>query len=339
MRWTCLVLICALAFPLHAQEHPLTRIALGSCAHQTYPQPIWNAVLDWNPQLFLFLGDAVYADTRDMDSMRVCYNQMDQVPGYQRLKAACPILAIWDDHDYGENDGGATYPKRDEAQQIFLDFFQEPPASNRRHTPGIYDVQLYGPPDHRIQIILLDTRYFRSDWTEDKITKKRYRPNYNSNQTMLGEPQWTWLEGQLQQPAQIRIICSGVQIINDEHGYECWGNLPLERDRLFKLIRKTNASGVLFLSGDRHFSELSVMDGGVGYPLYDFTSSGLTHSAIDGIKFSNSHRVGTAYGDHSFGTLAIDWDTPDPALTVSAHDVNGNIQFTHQIKLSELQPE
>ncbi|MCZ6633035.1 MAG: alkaline phosphatase D family protein, partial [bacterium] len=256
---TCFILLFTV--PLCAQEQPLTRIAFGSCANQTYPQPIWNSVIDWNPQLFLFLGDAIYADTYDMDSMRVVYGQMNQISGYRRLKAACPILAIWDDHDYGENDGGASYTKRDEAQQIFLNFFDEPKNSKRRNTPGIYDVKTYGPPEQRIQIILLDVRYFRSTWTEDQITQKRYRAVYDPNLTMLGETQWAWLARQLQQPARIRLICSGIQIINDEHGYECWGNMPLERDRLFKLIQKTQASGVVFLTGDRHFSELSVIDG------------------------------------------------------------------------------
>ena len=101
--------------PLSAAE-PVTRIALGSCADQDKPQPIWEAIVAQQPQLFLFLGDNVYADTEDMAVMRATYAKLAAIPGYQKLKATCPVLAIWDDHDYGVNDGGAEFAKRAEAK-------------------------------------------------------------------------------------------------------------------------------------------------------------------------------------------------------------------------------
>jgi alkaline phosphatase D len=167
----------------------------------------------------------------------------------------------------------------------------------------------------------------------------RYRPVYDTEHTMLGESQWAWLEEQLQKPADVRLIASGIQIVNDEHGYECWGLFPIERDRLFKLIAKTNASGVLFLSGDRHFAELSAIDGGVGYPLYDFTSSGLTHVAIDGIKAPNNKRVGKPFGDFNFGTVTIDLNATEPFIVLQIHDVNGTIQLAHRMRLIDLKPD
>src|SRR5262245_16802130 len=99
-------------------QKPLTRIAFGSCAQQNRPQPIWEAVVTSNPDLFLFIGDTVYGDTKDMAVLRACYDKLAAMPGYQKLKKTCPILATWDDHDYGWNDAGADYPKRVESQQI-----------------------------------------------------------------------------------------------------------------------------------------------------------------------------------------------------------------------------
>jgi alkaline phosphatase D len=141
---------------------PLSRIAFGSCAKQDKPQPIWDAVVDTKPQLFLFLGDNIYADTKDMDLFWEKYQLLGAQPGYQKLKKSCPILATWDDHDLGGNDAGAEYPKKKETQKLFLDFFDVPRDSPRRQQEGVYYAQTFGPAGKRVQIILLDTRYFRS---------------------------------------------------------------------------------------------------------------------------------------------------------------------------------
>ena len=122
---------------------------------------------------------------------------------------------------------------------------------------------------------------------------------------MLGEPQWKLLEEQLRTPADLRIIASSIQVVSQEHDSEKWMNLPHERERLYRLIRDTRASGVLFVSGDVHRGEISAMDGGVGYPLYDLTASGLSEGSITKVRFAdwpNRYRIGT-----------VDWTTrPSP---------------------------
>src|SRR5437879_8884535 len=153
-----------------ADEPPLSRIAFGSCAKQDKPQPIWDAVVETKPQRFISLGDNIYADTEDMDVMRAKYALLDKQPGYQKLKKTCPILATWDDHDYGANDAGAEYPKKREAQQVFLDFFGVPKDDPRRKQEGVYNAQVFGPKGKRVQVILLDGRYFRSP------LKKGFKP-------------------------------------------------------------------------------------------------------------------------------------------------------------------
>ena len=124
-----------------AQEAPLSRFAFGSCAKQDRPQPIWKAVVETKPEFFVFLGDNIYGDSEDMQVLRAKYQQLGNQPGYKQLKATCPILATWDDHDYGVNDGGTEYPKKRESQQIFLDFFEVPKDDPRRNQRR----RLFGP--------------------------------------------------------------------------------------------------------------------------------------------------------------------------------------------------
>jgi alkaline phosphatase D len=166
------------------------------------------------------------------------------------------VLATWDDHDYGANDAGAEYPKKRESQQVFLDFFGVPKDHPRRKQEGVYNAHVFGPPGKRVQVILLDGRYFRSPLKKGyqpgepgEGRRGKYSPNTDPDATMLGEAQWRWLAEQLKVPAEVRLIGSGIQVVADEHGSETWGNFPNERRRLFRLIRDSKASGVVLLSG------------------------------------------------------------------------------------------
>ena len=139
----------------HPFEHlQVRRIAFGSCAHQDKDQPIWDAILNHNPDLFIFLGDNIYGDTRDMTVLRDKYAALAAKPGFRRLRERTPILAVWDDHDYGENDAGAEYPMKEASRQIFCDFFGEPAESPRRSRDGIYAAYCFGSGDQRVQVLL-----------------------------------------------------------------------------------------------------------------------------------------------------------------------------------------
>lgn len=342
------------ATDVRAAEAVVSRIAFGSCAKQDQPQPIWDAVVETKPQLFLFLGDNVYADTRDMGVMRAKYRQLGEQPGYQKLKQTCPVLATWDDHDFGADDSGAEYPMKRQSQQIFLDFFEAPPDDPRRTREGIYASRVFGPEGKRLQVILLDTRYFRSPLKTGyqpgepgEGRRGRYLPETNAATTILGDTQWRWLEEQLRIPAEVRLIASSVQVIPTDHAWEAWANFPHERKRLLRLIRDTRAAGVIFLSGDRHLAEISRLPGdapdGVGYPLYDVTSSSLNapsgNKTKAGTRFGNeinSHAVGRAYFEVNFGTIHVDWDQPDPVIRAQVRDEEGDVVLQQRIKLSEL---
>lgn len=336
---------CQVTSPAAADDQLLTRIALGSCARQNSPQPIWGTIVAAGPDLFLFLGDNIYGDSRDMNVLRSKYAQLDAKPGFQTLRATCPILAIWDDHDYGADDAGAEYPMKVESQKLFLDFFKEPAGSPRRQREGIYDAKTFGPAGQRVQIILLDTRYFRGPLkSKPRVPGKgtRYLPNPDPSVTLLGEAQWKWLEGQLQAPAEVRIIASSIQVVSEEHDSEKWMNLPHERERLYRLIRDTGTRGVLFVSGDVHRGEISAMDGGVGYPLYDLTASGMTEATVAKVKFGawpNRHRIGTVDWATNFGVIEFDWNRKDPLIRLQIRDDTGDVCLQKKVPLSELRPK
>ena len=356
MLLLCVSLLTLLsARPLAADEQPLSRIGFGSCAKQDQPQPIWDAVVDARPQLFLLIGDNIYGDTEDMQVLANKYRLLGNQPGYRKLQQTCPILGTWDDHDYGANDAGADYPKRDESQQIFLDFFGVPGDSPRRRQEGVYDARIFGPPGQRVQVLLLDTRYFRSPLKKGfrpgepgEGRRGIYAPNDDPAATVLGPAQWAWLEQQLQMPAEVRIVCSSFQAIADEHGSEMWGNFPLERQRLLKVIQDTRAEGVVLISGDRHLAEISRLPAGasgIAYPLFDVTSSSLNAPSGNFTKAKtrfaneiNSYRVGLTYFDTNFGFIDIDWTQPDPILRLQVRDEQGGVVLQQRLNLSQLRP-
>ena len=325
-------------------EITVSRIAFGSCAKQDRPQPIWDAVVASDPQLFLFIGDNIYGDTEDMAILKQKWEMLGAQPGYQKLKSTCRVLATWDDHDYGKNDAGVGYPFKRESQQIFLDFFEEPADSPRRTREGVYGSYEFGPPERRVQILLLDTRYHRSDLVRHDDPREPgegdrgpYGRQLDPRATMLGHAQWKWLEEQLLRPAKVRIIASSIQVIADGHRWEKWGNLPLERQRLFELIRRTKANGVVLISGDRHSAEISGLDLGDGMWLFDVTSSSLNMPSKWHTE-RNVHRRGTKYVDENFGMIEIDWEAADPVLRLQVRDIEGKTVLQERVLLSRLNP-
>src|SRR5215475_13058805 len=184
---------------------PLARIAFGSCADQAKPQPIWDSILAYHPDLFIFAGDNVYGDfnSADADNLRRAYELAGTIPGYVKLRQTVDHLAVWDDHDYGINDGGGDFPHKTVSKQLFLDFWKVPPDDIRRTRDGIYDAHVIGPPGMRVQVILLDLRWFRSPLKPSDQRgapgKERYIPDPDATKTMLGTTQWDWLADRLQE--------------------------------------------------------------------------------------------------------------------------------------------
>lgn len=319
-------------------DEPVESILFGSCIRQDKPMPIFKSINQIRSDLFIFLGDNIYADTDDMKVMKAKYSLLAADSGFSKLVETKRIMATWDDHDYGKNDAGAEYIKKEESQKTFLDFWNEPKNSVRRKTPGIYDAKSFGPEGKRLQVILLDTRFFRGPLKMGKRkTGGPYYPTGDKSVRMLGESQWGWLEEQFRKPAEIRIVASSIQLIAESDGQETWSNIPHERERFFDLIRKTKANGVVVISGDRHWSELSCYSKGMPYTLYDFTSSSLNQPHGRGTPTINKHRaIETTHHQENFGQIKISWDVKNPKLSLQVRDINGKLKIGHDVALSEL---
>ena len=334
----------ALFMPVEAMAQ---KILFGSCSHQDKAMPILNAINRENADLFIFLGDNIYGDTTDMDDMAEKYQRLGKNPGIKTLREKTPTIAIWDDHDFGENDAGVEYKQKERSRKLMLDFWQESKNSPRyRRSDGIYTAYMYGENDKKVQVILPDLRWNRpalnSVGMADYQLKRKpnnmgpYSPSEERNASMLGEAQWQWLESELQKPSAIKIIGSSLQLLPEFTGWESWANFPSDRNRLLALIKKHQVNGVIIISGDTHWGEMSKVTQNLDYPLWEVTSSGLTEEWKE--VSPNKHRVGKFTHSVNYGELLIDWQQADPSIKLSLKDVDGKIFSQQNISLSSISP-
>ena len=297
--------------------------------------------------MFLFTGDAIYADydgekvvPASRDSLVRDWRKLAAEPHFARFRRSTKILATWDNHDYGLHDGDASFALKEISKSVFLDFFGEPKDSLRRRRPGVYDAKIYGPVGRRVQVILLDTRYFRSPPDRNPRSRSerhsagmtgtlgQFVPSSDSTKTLLGAKQWAWLEKQLRQPAEVRLLVSGTQIIPNQKNMDEWGNFPHDRQRLFDLITDTRANGVVLVSGNVHFAEISALDI-YDHPLIEVTASGLTHTNSDYARQPNRHRIAGPFAEINFGMIEIDWsDDSSPRINIQILDGRGRAVIT-----------
>ncbi len=310
----------------------LQTLAFGSCNKVNLSQKIWKSVSANQPDLWVWLGDIIYADTENMDKMKIMYDLQKTTPEYADFISRTPTIGIWDDHDYGVNDGGKSYPKKAESQQLMLDFLGVPKNAPVRSQQGIYQSYTFGNAPQTVKIILLDCRYFQDELKKSSSGESRYL--INPTGAILGETQWKWLESELtNSTAAIHIICSSIQIIPNEQGFEKWGNFPSERQRFFDLITKTKPSNTLILSGDRHIAEVSKINlEGMEQPLYEVTSSGLTHAYSEPAAKveKNKYRIGNLINEKNFAILKINWETF--TITTEIHGANNELLLSQILK-------
>ena len=210
----------------------ISRIAFGSCSSQNAKQDILYKIVEKKPDIFIYLGDNIYGDTKNMKVLQKKYDKLAQKEPFKFLNKNTKVLATWDDHDYGRNDAGKEYIKKEASKQIFLKFWKEPKGSERYKHKGIYHELRFGEKGKVVQIILLDTRTFR-----DKLKRKgiAYAQNYSEKVTFLGKEQWEWLEKQFQKPADLRIIASSNQFSHEYNSLESWTNMPLEQQKMLEI--------------------------------------------------------------------------------------------------------
>lgn len=305
-----------------AEKENSFTIAFGSCNNQVLENKLWPDIKKNNPDVWIWGGDIIYSDTEDMNFMELNYNKQKSDTAYFNFIKNVDVLATWDDHDYGLNDGGIEYAQKATSQKLFLDFLNVPINDIRRQQEGIYFAKDYTINNNSIKIILLDTRYFRTQLTEDTLTSKRYQPNVYGEGSILGEKQWKWLENELENSeATFNIIVSSIQFLSAEHGFESWGNMPHEVDKFENLLVSTKAKNIIILSGDRHISEISKKEiEGLNYPLIDFTSSGMTHSYTSFKNEPNKFRIVDVVSEKNFGILRFDFNSNSVKMEIKGEN-------------------
>ena len=286
------------------------KIGLGSCLDQDYPQPIWQSIKKEDLNYFIFLGDNVYGDTRygSLRKMKSAYDKQKKVlPDFLN---DISIFSIWDDHDFGINDGGADYRFKRRAQELYLDFWEITKDDDRSNREGIYFSKNEIFFDKKFKFIFLDTRFFRSKL---KGKKSNYIENIEPDATILGNAQWTWLENELKSDFDFLFVFSSIQIIAKDHRFEKWSNFPNERAKLFELLEQFNDKTILF-SGDRHRAGIYRKNG-----IIEVTSSSMNKP---GSSFSetDSYLIGKTYPQENYGVLEILENT----IHIKIKDIKGS---------------
>jgi len=305
-------------------------VGTGSCARfaEDPHQLIWNTVNARNPDFFVWLGDNIYGDTARADVLSAEYQRQRDVGTFAPIAPRIPQLAIWDDHDYGVNNGGRRNPIKTEALRVFKNFWANP-SHGLPDAPGIFFHYQYGGVD----FFFLDVRYYRDPNSE---------PDY-AGKTMLGDRQKDWLKSGLKaSTAAFKVLVSGSAWSKAKGpGGDSWSSFMSERNEILNYIRDEKIGGVVLVSGDTHVAELNAIPWSEkgGYDFYDLTSSPLAQdTSTSWLERRPERRIRQVYfGSVNFGLLTFDMRTADPALQYNVVNYIGdNVWQPFHIKASEL---
>jgi alkaline phosphatase D len=307
-------------------------IGFGSCITEKREQPIWSAIKEENLNEFFFMGDNVYGDNKEtglLDDMKIAYAL--QKTKFPKWLDEIKVNAIWDDHDYGKNDGGEEYEYKAQSQQLFLDFWKVPENDPRRDRKGIYFSQIRDIHNHKVNLIGLDTRYHRSALGQED---KPYSAVDDLSKTMLGEKQWDWLASELRRNSDLNIIVSSIQVIPTNHGFEKWGNFPHERSKLLGMIEDSNTPTVI-ISGDRHKAGLyrkgniiELTSSSMNKPLPSYLSK--IWDLIS--KETDTNLIDDMFYPENYGTLSFG---PKGSLVISLKDIEGKIVNSVEMEMRD----
>lgn len=310
--------------------------AIGSCHYSNepiYDRPgkaygdsvhvIFNSIADKNPELMLWLGDNIYLREPDWNTKTGIYKRYTHMrtnPALKKLLTTCPNYAIWDDHDFGPNDGDRSFWNKETTLQAFKDFWANPGYG----VNGQKGITTYFQREDAA-FYLLDNRYNRS-------------PNKSSSpdKTILGENQLQWLKDNLlSSKASFKFVVIGGQFLNTAAKHENYANYPKERLEIIEFIQKNKIKNVVFLTGDRHHSEISKLEKEGVPTIYDITVSPLTSGAGNAAKYeTNTLQVNGSLisGKRNFAILSLSGELKDRVLTVTYYNKAGTKLYNYQIE-------
>lgn len=313
---------------LWREDAPDFTVAVGSCSYVNEPDldrpgkgygsgyGIFESISAKNPDIMVWGGDNTYLREADWDSKTGIYHRYSHsraIKEMQPLLAKTQNFAIWDDHDFGPNDGDRSFYNKYITQQTFKDFWgNKSYGMHPSQVEGTYSTFNWGDA----QFFLLDNRFFKSP--NDRKTGEK---------VMLGKEQLEWLiDGLSASKASFKVIVIGGQVLNSLADFENYSNYPEEKEKLLKEISDNKIRGVLFISGDRHFTELSMLNREGAYPLYDWTVSPLTSGVASekASKENNTNRVADSFfAQNCFGIIGFSGDKDNRQMKLTLFDKEG----------------
>lgn len=292
-------------------------------------QPVWYIAQAQNPAFHLLLGDNAYANSVDPEEQWTAHLRQRRVESFAAMIRNVPTFAVWDDHDFGDNDSDGRNPRKNECLAAFKQLFANPSYGSAT-TEGTFHAFVWGD----VEVFMLDSRFHRSSDDAPNDARKR----------LLGDGQFEWLKtGLLASKAKWKLIACGSPLVDSSH--DSWRGFDFERERLFSLVRDHRVPGVLMLTGDTHFCAVRTHDAQstFGYPLIEVISSGIgrkeeghplrdrsyDHPASPSIEPVPSYRQG-------FAALEFDTTTQNPTVRIRIHQRGALVPFDRTYRLAEL---
>ena len=311
-----MILSCCAA-PLSADEESskvLNKVGVIGCMKPKKSPAFLNYSQRLKPDLMLWVGDNVYADARTPKALQGHYDKLKNKEGFKEVRMI-ETMATWDDHDYGLNNSGAENPIKNESKEIFSSFWGLPKHVKERE--GIYHSRIYGKGEKSVQVIMLDCRFSKT------------------SKTMLSKEQWDWLGEQLEKKATFRLIVSGQQVlIPKSTRFEAWTKIGNEQQRLFDLIKKKKAEGVIFVTGDQHYAETLKYPKALGYDAWEFMFGGVNQEE-SACKAAAVYRVDKAHSPNKSASIVFDWGA-DPSVSFQIHNEKWERILNRTVKRSQL---
>ncbi|WP_242927968.1 alkaline phosphatase D family protein [Pontibacter vulgaris] len=284
---------------------------------------ILNTIYQKKPDLMLWIGDNTYLREPDWNTktgIQYRYTHTRSLPELQPLLGSVHNYATWDDHDYGPNNADRSFWGKNMTLEAFKTFWANPNYIFK--DAGVTSTFNWND----VQFFMLDDRWYKSP--NNRPDAKAY----------LGEKQLQWLIDALHaSSATFKVICVGGQVLNPAEEKENYSNHPKERQQLLDAIQKSKIKGVIFMDGDRHFTELTKQERSGTYPLYDFTISPLTAGQVDPKDEPNTLRMpGTLVTERNFGLVNVSGPATDRRFKVTIYNAAGKEMWQHEIKASDL---
>jgi alkaline phosphatase D len=275
------------------------------------------------------MGDNLYfqpPDELDPASMAARYRRQRAHPSLARLLVAAPQIAIWDDHDYGPNDADMSYVLKGESLALFRRYWANP-SYGLPDTPGIFGRARFADVD----VFLLDDRWYRS---ANKLVD-------GPDKTMFGAQQLAWLRNALvYSHATLKLVVNGSQMWNRANRFEGFNHYSYEQKSLADWLVAQRVAGVMFASGDRHFTELLRIERPGAYPLYEFTSSPLTSRPWEnperGEQANTDVVPGTLVGKRQFGLIRLTGPSRARHIALESYDQKGMLLWRQDLRAQDL---